>query len=277
MRTLVTTLILVVTLTIGCQSPVKNTDKNTDSLSGDNGGIVVDHEHTAQNSLDYYGIYEGVLPCADCEGIKIKVTLKEDQSFEQEYRYITTKNTNVYKEEGSFHWDAAGSTINLKGGEFATRYFVGENTLIMLNSEGKKIEGPLAAHYILQKQTSSTNVVEDIDEEISLIGPKWKLVEIFGKPVDNENDPLYFIQLNTNGRLAAFGGCNTLGGTYEIKQGNRIVFSKLLSTMKACADMGVEQELSKALEMSDNFSIRRNTMTLNKARMAPLATFETVK
>ena len=34
-----------------------------------------DPAHSAQNSLDYDGIYRGTIPCADCEGIKATVYL----------------------------------------------------------------------------------------------------------------------------------------------------------------------------------------------------------
>ena len=68
-----------------------------------------------------------------------------------------------------------------------------------------------------------------------------------------------------------------MGGEYELKEGNRIQFSKVMSTMMACADMQTEQELAAVLEKADNFSQNGNTMSLNKAKMAPLARFEIVK
>ena len=41
--------------------------------------------HNSRNSLDWVGIYEGVLPCADCPGIKTRLTLNYDGS----YRLVT--------------------------------------------------------------------------------------------------------------------------------------------------------------------------------------------
>lgn len=32
-------------------------------------------EHNAHNSLSYAGIYEGTIPCADCPGIDVVITL----------------------------------------------------------------------------------------------------------------------------------------------------------------------------------------------------------
>ncbi len=38
--------------------------------------------HTSQNSLDWAGVYEGVLPCADCPGIQTRLTLSRDETYE---------------------------------------------------------------------------------------------------------------------------------------------------------------------------------------------------
>ena len=57
----------------------------------------------------------------------------------------------------------------------------------------------------------------------------------------------------------------------------RIKFSKVFSTQMACADMETESELVKVLEVTDNYSYDGKTLTLNKARMAPLAEFHIIK
>src|SRR5690606_19199026 len=45
-------------------------------------------EHNAQNSLDWMGTYEGILPCADCEGIKTTIILKEDGTYSSKETYL---------------------------------------------------------------------------------------------------------------------------------------------------------------------------------------------
>ena len=35
--------------------------------------------HTSEMSLDWAGVYQGTLPCADCEGIETMIELKDDQ------------------------------------------------------------------------------------------------------------------------------------------------------------------------------------------------------
>jgi heat shock protein HslJ len=101
-----------------------------------------------------------------------------------------------------------------------------------------------------------------------------------GKAIENKNksSKMPFLQLNADNRYAAYAGCNNLMGVYELKENAlRIKFTKGASTMMACPDMGTEQEFAKMLETVDNYSIKGNQMTLNKARMAPLARFEAMK
>jgi len=108
---------------------------------------------------------------------------------------------------------------------------------------------------------------------------KWKLVELAGKPVSglvNGKEPYILLQ-QKDGRYLATGGCNGIGGTYELKANGRIKFDQGMSTMMACENMEVERELSKALISADNYSLSGDDLSINKARMAPLARFEAVK
>ncbi|AEG10760.1 copper resistance protein NlpE [Shewanella baltica] len=103
---------------------------------------------TSQNSLDWAGSYEGVLPCASCEGIQTLITLQSDNSFVQETVYLG-KDEKILKLMGKAAWDEKGQKITLEDG---TQYLVGENQLIMLDTEGQRITGDLAANYVLKKK-----------------------------------------------------------------------------------------------------------------------------
>jgi heat shock protein HslJ len=50
-----------------------------------------------------------------------------------------------------------------------------------------------------------------------------------------------------------------------------------MTTMMACENMDVESGLNKALVAADNYTIKGDILSLNKARMAPLARFQAVK
>jgi uncharacterized lipoprotein NlpE involved in copper resistance len=128
-----------------------NTDAPTDSVAITESSPMPDTAHNSQNSLDYTGTYTGVLPCADCPGIKTEITLNADGSFTKKMTYLESKEGGIFKDKGTFSWDAAGKRITLEGILAPNHYFVGENTLTQLDREGKKVEGDLANLYVLKK------------------------------------------------------------------------------------------------------------------------------
>jgi len=108
----------------------------------------------------------------------------------------------------------------------------------------------------------------------------WKLFELMGKPVvlsENNKKEIYIILKKEENGVLGFSGCNTIMGKYELREGNRITFSAMASTMMACPDLAIETEFNKMLGAVDNYSLNGNTMTLNKAKMAPMARFEAVE
>ncbi len=109
-----------------------------------------------------------------------------------------------------------------------------------------------------------------------ITGKTWKLTELNGQPIklkNPKNNP--YFKLNTEGmRYEGHAGCNGFGGTFEIKpEVMRIKFNQGMSTMMACEDLDIENRFTKAVLAADNYSVNGNTLTLNKARMAPLAKF----
>ncbi len=107
-------------------------------------------EHNARNSLDYAGTYQGMLPCADCEGIAVEIRINYDGSFKKALKYIG-KNADIFEFRGEYTWNDAGNTIALKGMEPPNQYFVAEERLIHLDIDGQPISGDLADHYVLEK------------------------------------------------------------------------------------------------------------------------------
>lgn len=223
----------------------------------------VSGEHNAQNSLDYDGIYRGIIPCADCPGIKTTVYISRDGIFKSTYEYIDRNSS--YEKTGKYSWNKEGNTITLQPSSGAsTKYFVGENQLIQLDKDGNKITGELANHFILTK------------ENYALLNKKWKLQELMGEKIDLSQalKKDAFIEFNDkDNRYSASAGCNTLSGAFEIKPLNKLVLKQGISTMMSCPDMTLEQKLAKVLQMADSFQIQDGTLILTKGRMAPLAKF----
>lgn len=108
---------------------------------------------------------------------------------------------------------------------------------------------------------------------------RWKLVELDGKPVPdlvNGKEAFIFFQ-KADGQYKASGGCNGLGGTFTLEANGRIQFTQGMSTRMACENMEIEIGLNKVFSMADNYSLAGDNLSLNKARMAPLARFKAVK
>ncbi|MFV0469528.1 MAG: copper resistance protein NlpE [Dysgonomonas sp.] len=105
--------------------------------------------HNSQNSLDYQGTYKGLLPTASGEGMNVCIEL-DSTNYVKEITYVDKKGSPFVK-KGTYSWDESGNIITLNGEEQPNQYQVGENKLIQLDINGKKIEGNLADKYILTK------------------------------------------------------------------------------------------------------------------------------
>ena len=137
------------------------------------------------------------------------------------------------------------------------------------------------------KQTSPTvaNNAESTENKTlansdpNLVEKYWKLVELYGNPVvygENNDKNAHIIFKVHDNQFNGNASCNTIIGTYELKGMNRISISTKVSTMKMCLDMETETKFLQVLEMTDNYTVRNDTLSLNRARMAPLARFAAV-
>lgn len=106
--------------------------------------------HNAENSLDYWGIYEGTLPAASSPGIKTVLTLNKDHTFTFRSEYIDEKD-GIFNDKGTYTLQGNILTATQEGGD-VTYYKVEEGQLRMLNQEKQPITGDMAQLYVL-KQT----------------------------------------------------------------------------------------------------------------------------
>ena len=105
---------------------------------------------------------------------------------------------------------------------------------------------------------------------------RWQLTELFGKPVKGTPESHYIIFHSKERRVEAKANCNIMLRNYTIKNEFRLKIEQGISTMMACPD-DMEKELAQVLDQADNCSSDGKTLSLNKARMAPLARFELVQ
>jgi uncharacterized lipoprotein NlpE involved in copper resistance len=222
--------------------------------------------HTSRTSLDWMGTYTGVLPCADCAGIETRVTLHEDGTFTRSRTYLG-RDDRARMDDGEFAWDDAGQTITLTAGDGSmARYQVGENVLVHLDREGRPITGALADQYRLAKNHADPQIEDQ----------RWVLIELRGEAVETTADGRVAFLILDSAKAMVNGNdsCNAFFGTYTLAPGNRIDFGKNMgSTMMACPESAAATALPQVLLEVDNYAVRDGVLSLNKARMAPLARF----
>ena len=134
-------------------------------------------------------------------------------------------------------------------------------------SAGKKVKSAQNGFKPAEEAVAETNVEDK----------RWKLVELNGEKIDESADTHYLVLHSDKNRAEAKAGCNMLNLGYELKNEFQIKFSEGISTRMACPDGNIEQEYLETLTRVDNLTTDGKTLSLNKARMAPLAIFELVE
>lgn len=216
----------------------------------------------SRDALDWAGVYSESKACEDCKGEKTEILLKWDLSYHK--KVLSPGEEAPAKESsGTFCWNDNGSFITLS--EAGTPSFkVGENTLIPIDHNGVPTKDKP-----LYKRVMRATIKEKY----------WKLVNLNGKevPLEQNHKDIYFILKEKDSTVIGFGGCNSFSCKYRLDEETyRLTFSQMRSGLRACDRMEIEDQLFKVLSEADNYTVRADTLQLNKARMAPLARFEAV-
>ena len=113
----------------------------------------------------------------------------------------------------------------------------------------------------------------------NLVEKYWKLIELQGNsilyPAENAKDVHITFRVKDY-QFDGNAGCNIVAGNYQLQGPDRITISPKISTMKMCLDMEIEAKFLKMLETVDSYAVRNDTLSLHRARMAPLARFVAV-
>lgn len=132
---------------------------------------------------------------------------------------------------------------------------------------------------LLITSCGTRKVPTSVDQPTDMLDKKWQLIELNGKPVaekiNGKTPSLEFFSKDTS--YSAVTGCNGIGGKFVFKPNGKIEFSAGMSTMMFCEDMSVEHGLKDVFEKADNFTVNGDFLSLNKAKMAPLAKFKLIE
>ena len=191
--------------------------------------------HTSQNSLDWAGIYEGVLPCADCPGIKTRLTLNRDGTYERVTQYLERQGT-AETVRGSFTWQANGNAITLDEHGGGEQYSVGEGHLSLLYGDSGR--GGSSAPNLVLKLVPRTIIRNNLEQTLERY--RWTLksaTDSQNHRIDvlspREDHPVVLGFSDT--RLNIQGPCNRIIATYRISAARQLtVNGGPASTMMAC-------------------------------------------
>jgi heat shock protein HslJ len=218
--------------------------------------VTVPDMHNSQNALDWAGIYQGILVCTDCPGIKTRLTLANDGSYTLESQALK-QDAQALSVSGRFTWQPDGNTIVLDSAGAGQQFAVGEGRLILLNPDGTK-PGSDAADRSLQK-VPADQPASDAVTVAFLQDHRW-LLESASTGANQRIDALFpkdrpFEFSFTGTNMAVTGGCNGLRGSYQINAEGQFVAGRMISTMMACepalmaADKALSELLSKPLRI----------------------------
>ena len=219
----------------------------------------------SRTSLDWNGIYNGILPCADCEGIETIISLKEDFSYTKKLKYLGKEDTFTIS-KGNFTWDDSGNLIYLDTDK-PNGYRVGENQLFALDMNDEKITGDLQDLYVLKK----------LSEEDLLLNNYWKLTSLNGeilKITENKSSEAHIQFIKEDTLVVGSGGCNRLRGSFKLEaQTNHLSFKQISTTLMACENLDTETTFLKVLENINQFQIKNDSLHLFNDDKTNLASF----
>lgn len=122
--------------------------------------------------------------------------------------------------------------------------------------------------------------VQETLDTVDITEKYWKLITLECQEISMEEGQereIFFTLDAENETINGFAGCNHFNGNYTLEKGNRIKFDQIATTMKACEELKLnDHDFLEVFELTDNYSVRGDTLSLNVGRRAPLAVFEAV-
>lgn len=98
------------------------------------------------------GIYTGILPCTDCEGIETTLEITKDLTWKMTQKYLGKDEKN-FEDKGVLHWNDEKSAFRLSKSEENPRWFLKEDRFLWaLDRSGNRITSEFADQYRLEKK-----------------------------------------------------------------------------------------------------------------------------
>ena len=205
--------------------------------------------------------FVGMIPCADCPGIRYQVNLFADHTFSSRMTY-SERNTS-FDDSGSWQFGSDERTVLLQGVHGAPQKLRlrDKDTLRMLDADGHEIESKL--NYDLER-TPAFAPIEPSGGVTSLENTNWRLTFLGDTPVataSKHGEP-YLILDSKSRPVSGWGGCNRLTGNYQLG-GEHLTFGHMARTLMACTEgMDTEEAFLKALSQTKTWEIEGQQLDL---------------
>ncbi len=160
-------LVLLSVLIVSFNTAIANSDKQAmaevqkaRAKARGKGGHSI-HMMPIDESQKFRGIYYGYLPCKDCAGIKMTLSLKNKKNYLLVTQYAQASNRE-YFEKGKYTWDDKSRRVTLisrKDSSIRKFWIKNEGTLIQLTSEGAPMEGNQDKYALLRSDKNKSREV----------------------------------------------------------------------------------------------------------------------
>lgn len=214
--------------------------------------------HTSRNSIDWIGTFEGLMPCSDCAGVLMRVTLHEKGSFALEERRIDGAFSQLVS-EGEVVWEAGDNSVSLQTPAGVRRFAVGEGGLQFLEGDQARAEWSQTGRILTRSPFTGSETPLTPAEFLS--NHRWILVD--ARDASNQRVAALFPSPErvfrfsfTGDALHAEGGCNGVRAGYLLDAAGTLALTAGASTMMACdaplmeADAALARVLQSPLQVA---------------------------
>jgi heat shock protein HslJ len=204
--------------------------------------------HTSRTSLDWAGTYEGLLPCADCAGLHLQLTLEQDDSFVLVSRRLV-RGATPSRAQGQFEWAPDGNSILLDTEGDEQHFAVGEGRLLWLEVGQTQPAWGRSEAVLPQSSAAWRSTRQELGAMLE--DHRWMLIH--AADASNQRlDALFpdaeqsFVFDFTGSGLHVRGGCNGLRGAFRVEAGDMLAVTGAMSTLMACAEPLMEADAALA-------------------------------
>ena len=109
----------------------------------------------------FRGVFYGYLPCDDCAGIKMTLSLKDKQNYLLVKQYARSSNKEYY-DKGKYEWDEKTNNVTLtsrKDKKIQKYYIKNEGELTLLKPDGTKIKGNQDKYTLLRTDKNTSRKI----------------------------------------------------------------------------------------------------------------------